>query len=463
MPPTPPTSIQKGSPYGRWWGAALLLLFTANAATADPKRVLLLDSFGRDFAPWSEYERTIRAELERQSPDRLDIYEASLATARFANEQEDAAFADYLHSLFKVRGLDLVITIGGPAAGFAHEHRQQLFSSTPMLFTALEQRRASFADFTPNETAVASSINWAGLVENILQVLPGTNHVVIVMGNSLIEKYWIDQLRGELQPLAERVTFTWFNELPFEEVLKRAAALPPRSAILFPVVAVDAAGIPHEGGQALTRLRAVTNAPIFGFSDAFFGHGIVGGPLISVKDASREAVTVAVRILGGERAGDIQTPAIGFGVPKFDWRELQAWGIDERRLPAGSEIHFRELSVWEQYRWQIISVASALLIQAAMISGLFIEHHRRRIVELELRRRLLEVMHLNRTAAAGVMSASIAHELNQPLSTILANTETAELLLSRNALGQGALKEILVDIVKPTSVPERSSRVSAGC
>lgn len=98
-----------------------------------------------------------------------------------------------------------------------------------------------------------------------------------------------------------------------------------------------------------------------------------------------------------------------------------------------------------------------------MISGLFIEHHRRRIVELELRRRLLEVMHLNRTAAAGVMSASIAHELNQPLSTILANTETAELLLSRNALGQGALKEILVDIVKPTSVPERSSRVSAGC
>jgi signal transduction histidine kinase len=459
IPPTSPPSIQKGSRYGGWWGAALLLLVTANAATADPKRVLLLDSFGRDFAPWSEYERTIRAELERQSPDRLDIYEASLATARFADAREDAAFADYLHSLFEMRRLDLVITIGGPAAGFAHERRQQLFPSTPMLFTALEQRRASFADLTANETAVASSIDWTGLIENILRVLPETNHLVIVIGNSPIEKYWADQLRDELRPLARRVTFTWFNELPFEEMLKRAAALPPRSAILFPVVAFDAAGITHEGGQALAQLRAVTNAPIFGFSDAFFGRGIVGGPLISVKDASREAVAVAVRILGGERAGDIKTPPIGFGVPKFDWRELQAWGIDERRLPAGSEIYFRELGVWERYRWQIIAIVAVLLIQAAMISGLVIEHQRRRIAELELRRRVLEVMHLNRTAAAGVMSASIAHELNQPLSTILANTETAELLLSRNELDQGELKEILGDI---READERAGEIIKG-
>jgi len=53
---------------------------------------------------------------------------------------------------------------------------------------------------------------------------------------------------------------------------------------------------------------------------------------------------------------------------------------------------------------------------------------------------------LNRAAAAGALSASIAHELNQPLGAILSNAETAELLLRANPLDVGQLKEILADI-----------------
>ena len=33
----------------------------------------------------------------------------------------------------------------------------------------------------------------------------------------------------------------------------------------------------------------------------------------------------------------------------FDWRQLQRWGIDESRLPPGSEIRFRVPTVWELY------------------------------------------------------------------------------------------------------------------
>ncbi len=50
---------------------------------AEPKRVMLLHSFGRDFKPWSEYGKAIRAELDRQSPWPLDIIEYSLVSARF--------------------------------------------------------------------------------------------------------------------------------------------------------------------------------------------------------------------------------------------------------------------------------------------------------------------------------------------------------------------------------------------
>ena len=116
------------------------------------------------------------------------------------------------------------------------------------------------------------------------------------------------------------------------------------------------------------------------------------------------------------------------------------------RLPPGSEIRFREHGLWAQYRWQLIAIAAAMLVQAVGITWLLLERRRRHRAELESRRRLLEVIHLNRTAAAGVLSASFAHELNQPLGAILSNAETAEALLSANPPDLDQLKEILADI-----------------
>jgi len=60
---------------------------------------------------------------------------------------------------------------------------------------------------------------------------------------------------------------------------------------------------------------------------------------------------------------------------------------------------------WYQYRWLIIASLAALLTQAATIMWLFFERRRRRIDQIELRQRLIEVIHLNRTATAGALSA----------------------------------------------------------
>ena len=112
-----------------------------------------------------------------------------------------------------------------------------------------------------------------------------------------------------IKPLANRIALTWYNDLSFEDILKHAAALPPQSAIFWELMVVDAAGVSHEEGRALASLHAVANAPIFSYTDAFFGREIVGGPHVPVLEAGRKAAEVAVRILGGEKAGDIKDRA----------------------------------------------------------------------------------------------------------------------------------------------------------
>ena len=74
------------------------------------------------------------------------------------------------------------------------------------------------------------------------------------------------------------------------------------------------------------------------------------------------------------------------------------------------------------------------------------ERRRRRAVEANLRLRVAEVFHLNRSATAGALSASIAHELKQPLAAIMASAEAAELYLNANQPDLERVKTIFGNI-----------------
>jgi hypothetical protein len=77
-------------------------------------------------------------------------------------------------------------------------------------------------------------------------VLPDTTDVVIVMGDSPVERYWVEELRAAFQPLESRVRFIWFNKLSLEEMLSRAAGLPSRHAIFFGLLSVVLSGVPRD-------------------------------------------------------------------------------------------------------------------------------------------------------------------------------------------------------------------------
>src|SRR4029077_13661765 len=106
-----------------------------------------------------------------------------------------------------------------------------------------------------------------------------------------------------------RVSLTFLNDLPFTGVLKRVATLPPGSAILYILLSPDVEGIPQDEDTAFAALPAVASAPIFSYSDAYLGKGIVGGPLISSEEQGRGTVSVGVRLLSGGTASRVRLTA----------------------------------------------------------------------------------------------------------------------------------------------------------
>ena len=426
--------------------AIVLAASTSSRADAEPKRVLMLHSFGLRFKPWTDYAQFIRSEISRRAQRTIDFDDQSLLNARLTNDTSDGPFVDYLHALYAEKPPDLIIAIGAPAANFVQRYRERIFPGTPMLFTGVEARRVQYDKLTQDDTVVAAAHDFPASFETILRVLPQTKTIAIVNGASPNETFWLGELKRETAPLAGRVELKFYNELSFEDILKDAANLPPHSAIFWHLMNVDAAGVAHEANAALSRLSATANAPVFSYLDNFFGDTTVGGPMHSVEEGSTVAAAVAVRILNGEKAGDIKTPPTRYASPKYDWRQMQRWGISESDLPPGSTVLFKPPTMWETYRSQILTVSGVILMQAVFIALLLHERRRRQSAETDSRQRMVELAHVNRFSTAGEMAASIAHEINQPLGAILNNVETAEMILESASPNLNEVKEIVGDI-----------------
>jgi two-component system, LuxR family, sensor kinase FixL len=71
----------------------------------------------------------------------------------------------------------------------------------------------------------------------------------------------------------------------------------------------------------------------------------------------------------------------------------------------------------------------------------------RKEAELEELRHREELGHLSRVAALGELTASIAHELNQPLSAITINASAGQRLIDHGNADLGELRDVLADIV----------------
>ncbi len=372
-----------------WQLCAVLLMMGlvpgVRAQTTEPRHVLLLYSYEREFTH-TAFAGMFRPELTRSSAEPIDYVEIALQTAGESVRAPDDAIATRLAARFAGTRMDLVVAIGGPAAAFAQAHREQLFPTAPMLFAAVDRRFIEKGTMADNDTAVAVTHDPPQMIDNVLKLLPGTRTVVVVIGASQLEQFWLKEVQRTFKRFEGRLEFVWTNDWSFAELLQRCATLPANSAIFYGVLALDAKGVPQIEERTLRELHAVANAPIFGLHSTQLGRGIVGGPLLSIEDASHHTAEVALRVLHGESPRSIVTPVQAAGVPTFDWRELRRWGIGEDRLAPGSQVLFREPTIWHRYRRPIVAAATLASVQAIVVIALATQLVRRRRAEASLRR-----------------------------------------------------------------------------
>src|SRR5215475_12431179 len=213
-----------------------------------------------------------------------------------------------------------------------------------------------------------------------------------------------------------------------KELRKRVTTLPADAAILF--TSFSSGSTRYISNDALALVAEAANRPIVIDQETRLGHGGTGGFVLQAAPIGDATARILLRLFNGESASAIPVKAGEFVKPIFDWRELKRWSVPESRLPPGSEIRFREAGAWERYPLQIVAICVAFLLLAALIGWLTYEIGRRHRAEIQSRSAMAELTYMNRKASAGQLSASLTHEISQPLVAIVTRANAARRWIS---------------------------------
>jgi signal transduction histidine kinase len=436
--------------YRRLRTALLAGLLASSAATSDAqspvKQVLVLQSLDRGNLTLDHFTGEFRIGMDRSAGKPVNVVQVVVGQTGFVSAPEQA-IVDYIRSMYTGRPApDLIVTSGGPAAAFTRRHRHELFPATPLLFASVDQRWLRDAPLGENETAVAVVNDYPRLIDDILRVLPETRQVFMVVGAGALGHFWRRELETGFARFQGRVAFSWSDSLSFPDVLRRSATLPAHSAIVFITFGTDAQGGAYADEQVIADLHARANAPMFGSLSPLLGLGIVGGSMLSVQEVARSTADAASRILNGEPPARLRVRIQTAGPATFDWRELWRWGIPQSQLPPGSIVRFRPPSLWAEHKVTVLTAVGAIVLQSFLIALLLFESRARQRAEIESRRNLALAADANRRETISALTASIGHELGQPLSAIMNNAKTLEIMVARNRAAADATAEILADI-----------------
>jgi PAS domain S-box-containing protein len=363
---------------------ALIQAAIASGQVAQRPSVLLLIPLQTAAPPNERIETAFRLALSARygSPVDLRIEYLDLADA------QNTAYLPQITSLLKAKygahRFDVVVAGRTEALEYVLANRQAVFLGAPLVFMDVSKPSLDRLGPLEDATGAVMVLDVARALSDILALRPGTKHVAIVGGGSEFDSQNAERVRTTLQNLAPDVDILSLVGLTLEEQLRRVSTLPEQSLIVVPAYRADAQGRSIVSDQIVQTLAAAGNAPMFGFSSTWLGSGLVGGDLLQDDVLADRGADLTARILKGEPASSIPYSTEPWSTPMFDWRALRRWQIDERLLPSGSTVLFRQPTLWSQYKLPVIAGLSLVAIEGLLIGALLFERRRRRFAQTDL-------------------------------------------------------------------------------
>jgi len=438
------------------WAAACLLLagtpiahaqpLPEAAGTPAPWRIVLIRSWDALYAMNIAREQALRDALTEKAPRLVEIYTEEIDSLRVRSGIEPE-FGALLKNKYRDIPVDLVIASGIEPLEFATRYRDDIWPGVPIVFNGVIDGALEGWRRPKSTTGVTMAFDMVGTIALGLAVVPGARRAYVISGSSPFDRHFLDIALRQLRKGERRVEMRYIVGATRDETMQRVEELDRNSFVVYLSMLRDGAGrVWGPGATALPEVVARSSVPVVTPVQSQWTRGPLGGSSVRLDAHGRAAGLLARRVLEGENADGVDVRATPEPVCEVNWNALQRWNIPERSVPARCEIVNRPQMMWRAYSWQFAALFAIIVLQALLLWSLVMQSRRRRRAEAELQARGAQLAQVARLSTIGALTASIAHEINQPMGAILSNAEAAQMMLEQGVLDPGTLREILADI-----------------
>lgn len=414
-------------------------------ATGDTAQVLVISGTDPYLPAFVAIDSAMReAVLRRRQRPVVWLYE-SIDTARFGRAP-GPTLAELISRKYADLSIDAVLLVTEPAVDFYLSHREQLWPDAPAMFHFVTPAFAEQLPAGAGLSGIPAQVDFAGAVRIALSLQPRARRAVVIGGIAPLDEVHLAAFREALASHVDRLQIEYLVGLPPRQAAERLAGATRDTVVFYASQFRDLEGRVYVPRAVLETLSAASAAPIYGVYETQMGHGLAAGAIESFSARGERLADLVSRAIDGSLAGKpvVEPPPPSTCVA--DGRQLRRYGLSARLLPPGCEVRYVEAGFFERYWWQSLLVALALVAQTLLIASLLLQSRRRRAAELGLQAQRVQLLHASRLAVAGELTASIAHEINQPLGAILSNADAAEMLVQSGRMERDELLQILADI-----------------
>ena len=426
-----------------------------------PHRVVILNTADPYLPAFLALDRGLREAITRAEYGvSAELYAETLDMFRFPRTLLAEDVIALLRKKYHDLKVDVIVAAGSIAFDLAQRYRAEIWPGAAIVFHSVPATSLEKRDLDPRTIGVPVRLEFGQTLDLALRLRPTTRRVVVVAGIAEPDKGHLSLVRALLEHYAGKLEIQYIVGLTLAETIAAVSVLPSDGIVLYLTMFRDGDGVPLVPRDVLTRVAAVSRAPVFGVFETYLDHGIVAGSIASYAEQGRRAGELVVKVLNGEDPSviGVQTPMTSHCIA--DWRQLRRWGIAESLLPADCEIRFKEATAWDHYYWQILTALAVILAQTTLIIALMLNRRRLRRAQTALQSEYGRRSQAETTAAhlrgrlarfskersLGAMATAISHEINQPLIAIQNYAQAVKRRLQNNVDDKPKLIELFAKI-----------------